>query len=463
MVWAAVLAVALVPSDPFACGHRDEPGDRASLTDPTVLDGPRLEGVAGWRADLDVLEAAILRYWSYVEHRRELSGVDVSALVAEARAALADDDATAEDFLEAVTRVASGLQDGHSGVSWSGADLTGPRRWPVVLADAPEGVFVKGSPFALREDETLLPGDLLLAVDGMPIEDVLADEQALTIASSPGQRRATALQSLTMDTYAERLTLTLRREGVSEFFDVEVVCPEYGTPIPAWSLPLWKPEVNAAIAPGVAYWRPCSFKPPGHPAFMAASSEEREVMTAEILAEYERLVDSFADTRALILDLRGNPGGTDLLGQHLAALLLPRGTTYYELQGRSEEGEWFDPHSYPVRDLGGREPYAGQLILIVDERTFSVADNLSTCLAEAHPDITVIGRPTGAGTGAPRAITLPHSGLQVFTCTMRVWGPDGHMIEGRGVVPDVLVTWTIADHLERRDADLAVALERVRP
>jgi hypothetical protein len=462
-VWAGALAGALLLSNPFASGHHGEPSDRASLSDPTVLNGPQLEGVAGWRADLDVLEAAILRYWSYVEHRRELSGVDVPALVAEARAALAHDDATAEDFLEAVTRVVSGLQDGHGGVSWSGADLTGPRRWPVVLADAPEGVFVKGSPFALRDDETLVLGDLLLAVDGVHIEEVLADEQALTLASSPGQRRVTALQSLTMDTHAERLTFTLRREGVAEPFDVEVECPERGTPIPTWHVPLWKPEVNAAIAPGVAYWRPCSFKPPDHPAFMAASPEEREAMTAETLAEYERLVDSFADTRALILDLRGNPGGTDLLGQHVAALLLPQGTTYYELQGRSEDGEWFNRHSYSVPDLDGREPYAGQLILLVDENTFSVADNLSTCLAEAHPDITVIGRPTGAGTGAPRAFTLPHSGLQVFTCTMRVWGPDGHLIEGRGVVPDVLVTWSLADHLERRDADLAVALERVRP
>jgi C-terminal processing protease CtpA/Prc len=80
-----------------------------------------------------------------------------------------------------------------------------------------------------------------------------------------------------------------------------------------------------------------------------------------------------------------------------------------------------------------------------------------------HPDLTTIGRPTGAGTGAPRVVsTLPHSGARVTLCTQRVYGPDDRLIEGRGTVPDVPVAWSCADLREGRDPDLEAALDLLR-
>jgi hypothetical protein len=430
--------------------------------DPTLLDGPRLDGLDGWRADLGILDDAILRFWSYVDHRRELSGVDVPALVAAERGRLGDD-ATAEDFLAAVTRVASGLQDGHAAVIWDGATLDGPRRWPVVLADAVEGVFVLGTLPKHQDSGAILPGDVVISIDDLPVEQLVAEREAYVCASSPGQRRAAAILHMPWSTHAERVRLRLRREGVEAPLLVDVACPSMETVVPALLRGWWNPSIDSEIAAGVAYWRPAGFRPPADSGFADATPEQREAITAETKRSYERIFDSFAETRALILDLRGNPGGTDILGQHLAALLLPQDTTYFQLQGRDEDGAWYRRSAYSLPDAGDREPYPGQLLLLVDENTFSVADNLAACLVDTHPDITVLGRPTAAGTGAPRGFTLPHSGLTLITCSMRVWSPDGRMIEGQGVVPDVPVAWTIADYLEGRDPGLEAALARVRP
>ena len=98
--------------------------------------------------------------------------------------------------------------------------------------------------------------------------------------------------------------------------------------------------------------------------------------------------------------------------------------------------------------------------MLTDESCFSATDNLLRCLRDLHPKLTVIGRPSGGGTGAPREIAkLKHSGARITLCTMRVYGPKSGLIEGRGTVPDVPVRWTREDILSGRDPDLEAALK----
>lgn len=42
---------------------------------------------------------------------------------------------------------------------------------------------------------------------------------------------------------------------------------------------------------------------------------------------------------------------------------------------------------------------------------------------------------------------------------MRVRSPRGALVEGTGVQPDFPVKWTVEDHLESNDRDLAKAIE----
>ena len=99
------------------------------------------------------------------------------------------------------------------------------------------------------------------------------------------------------------------------------------------------------------------------------------------------------------------------------------------------------------------------VVALIDAGCFSTTDNFLRALRDLHPAFTTVGRATGAGTGAPRAIaTLTHSGARITLCTMRVLGPRSGLIEGRGTQPDVPVTWTRADVIAGRDPDLEAAL-----
>ena len=105
----------------------------------------------------------------------------------------------------------------------------------------------------------------------------------------------------------------------------------------------------------------------------------------------------------------------------------------------------------------------GQLLVLIDAGVFSAADNLCRCLDDLHPDVTFVGSATGGGSGAPRpCVTLEHSRAVITFCTMRVTGPNGELIEGRGTLPDVPAAPTRRGVLAGDDEVLAAALACVR-
>jgi C-terminal processing protease CtpA/Prc len=197
--------------------------------------------------------------------------------------------------------------------------------------------------------------------------------------------------------------------------------------------------------------------------WLQAKPEEREPFLAEGKARIEAIVAELEQRQAqgLVIDLRGNGGGTDALGIHLAERLLGRPFVYFQLSAQDDEGGWRLPGGITYGQ-GDHARYSGPLALLVDGRSFSTTDNFARCLDDLHPECTIVGRPSGGGTGAPRAlVTATHSKAVVGACTMRVLGPKGRLTEGRGTVPDVAVRWTRADVLAGRDPDLEAALAAV--
>ena len=105
----------------------------------------------------------------------------------------------------------------------------------------------------------------------------------------------------------------------------------------------------------------------------------------------------------------------------------------------------------------------GRIFALIDEACFSATDNFLAALADLHPSVRFIGRPTNGPTGAPRQVTtLAHSGAKLTLCVMRVSSPKGRLIEGAGTIPDVPVRWTRGDIAAARDPDLETALAPIR-
>jgi hypothetical protein len=145
-------------------------------------------------ADLRQLAAEAATKWAYAEDRREHAGVDLDRLAAASIARLPEvhDDAA---FVALVREFVAALQDGHAWVQWSGNESRPFHRWPFTVADTADGIVVdkvlptwNGTPVDLRR------GDLLVAIDGEKIADVIATVERRTFASTAGSRRRWAVR-----------------------------------------------------------------------------------------------------------------------------------------------------------------------------------------------------------------------------------------------------------------------------
>lgn len=135
--------------------------------------------------------------------------------------------------------------------------------------------------------------------------------------------------------------------------------------------------------------------------------------------------------RALVIDLRGNPGGYFPAAVQVAELFLPEGVIVHT-QTRSREEAY---------RASNPQALAMPLVLLVDGETASAAEIVAGALKE-NSRATVVGQPTfGKGTVqcVVRLDTI-HSGLQVTMA--RFYSPSHVSYEGRGLTPDRFVERT---------------------
>jgi C-terminal processing protease CtpA/Prc len=343
-------------------------------------------------------------------------------------------------------------------VQWTGKENAPFRRWPFTVVDTAEGLMVdtvlpswNGTAVALAR------GDLVLEVDGVPIAQLIAAVERHTNASTAGSRRAWALPRVVFHDGDPARYKVRRADGTEAVVEAAAAARHPEAEVLATAVEARR------LADGVAYVRIPTFALGDQQAWAAAKPAERPALLAKDTAAIRAAFAAAAGCRALVLDLRGNGGGTDLLGMEVAACLLPANSVYYGLSTRGLLFGWANAGIHRLQVQGEPPRFAGQLVVLIDEGVFSVTDNLCRCLDDLHGDVTFVGRPTGGGSGAPRpCVTLAHSGVVVGFCTMRVFGPKGELIEGRGTKPDVPVARTRDALLAGRDDDLAAALKAVR-
>jgi C-terminal processing protease CtpA/Prc len=412
--------------------------------------------VADMSADLDEIEAAIAASWSYFDDHQTHFGVDVKALIAAAKGDLPAVQ-SADDAARVLRRLVAGLQDGHAWCRVPGATDGAQRRLPFAVVDCKEGAVVRAVVVAGNPSMPQL-GDLLVSVGGVPVASLLAELELQASASTPGMRRGMAFGDLTL-CRGERVDCVYeRRDGSQHERDIETLPP--GAPVPGyvaeenWSLRWPKPDV--------ALLRITSFAVPRWEEWLKAKVEERDGFVAEARARIDAIVAELLakQAHALIIDVRRNGGGTDLLGIHLAERLLA-GTFSYFLLSAQHDGKWLPPGGLTY-GKGDHARWLGPVVALIDAGCFSTTDNFLRCLDDLHPSVTFVGRPTGGGTGAPRSLVVTsRCKFEVGACTQRVYGPKGRLTEGRGTEPDIAVQWTRADVVAGTDPDLAAALAAI--
>jgi C-terminal processing protease CtpA/Prc len=378
------------------------------------------------------------------------------------------------EYYRLLQRFAATLQDGHTEVFLPNALQAQLDRLPLTL-DVVEGQWVVLERYPTQEilDKDIPPGSVILAIDGIETSEYFERNVFPYIsAGSVEAKRARAKYfngfpiggqvPLTLrypDGAAEQRVLSANRRSVKW---TGALREKYRLP---WNR---DPKFSSRfLEDGILYVR-------------------YGVCDQACLEAFSKLIDSpdMAKAAAVILDLRGNEGGstpTQTIRQ-LAVKPVPWyqcrsrwSISYYEAQNQgvsaSQKAQYLKNHSLDDRfapdwfmairpsDVIQPAPnaYSGPLVILTDIDTGSAAEDLAVMLHQGGR-ATIIGERSGGSTGQPLMLQLPGGG-SARICTVQVRYADGREFVGPGVQPDVPIRRTLDGIAQGRDEVLKGAMD----
>lgn len=172
-----------------------------------------------------------------------------------------------------------------------------------------------------------------------------------------------------------------------------------------------------------------------------------------ILAEVQKAIESFrrGGAKAIIFDLRGNPGGFGGMAIPVAARLVSREMSLGTIQFRDFA------NTLAVTPPLDSKPFLGKVIILTDEGSASTSEILASGLQEAKRAMVVGDNTVGAALGSTIEALPGGAVMQIPVAGFKT--PKGVSIEGRGVQPDRRVFETRAALLAGHDPVLDEALE----
>jgi carboxyl-terminal processing protease len=285
------------------------------------------------------------------------------------------------------------------------------------------------------DNARLRPGFVVTSVNGQTWEDIAA-ASLLSPPYNESNRLASKVKELRSLLYGEKGS-----SAVVEYLDADDrpgkvtlqyaprsvgVCGQFDPALPPACADL---EVKR-LENGFGYLRFSGFLPP-------------------VLDGVLQAIRELHDTPALIIDLRGNPGGLFFVRKAIASQLVGTPDLFLRYQYRDHlEEAYLDP----VPDA-----YQGKVVILVDEHSASSTEEFSGSL-QALGRATIVGVRTQGDCLVGEVKALPH-GIVLMIPVARGQTMDGRIIEYNGVVPDIAVTLDRQQLLQGIDAQLQEAIQ----
>lgn len=265
---------------------------------------------------------------------------------------------------------------------------------------------LKGEQVSLGIKSTLNPADGSLTVTevvaGGPSENVLQPQDRILRIDGAGlkEKSLDEVNNLIGGKENQRLGLTVNRD--IQILELTVVLKRFDPP----NLVVTRLDKDTAVV-------------------------ELRAFTAEVSktlrAELERLRND--KIKALIVDLRNNPGGVFIESLRIAEFFLPKDSVLLRTLQRDT-----DLQNYVSVNT---DPFTFDLALLVNPKTASSAEILTACLQD-HQKATVIGTRTfGKGIFDKTFELQNHIHVKLITGAM--YSPKGVSWHGKGILPDFLV------------------------
>lgn len=255
----------------------------------------------------------------------------------------------------------------------------------------------------------LLPGDVVLEVDGVKIEGMNIYE-AISLIRGPA---------------GTPVHLLIEREGVKEPFEVEIVRERI-------ELPVVKYEI---VDDDIAYLRLNEFG-------QTAPDKVKEALR-ELLKQ---------DPRGLILDLRGNPGGYLQVAIEVTSQFVGDGPILVE---RFKDGS-----ERVHRAIPGGIALDIPLVVLVDGGSASASEIAAGAIQDTGRGV-LIGTKT-LGKGSVQLVHTLSDGSQLRVTVAHWFTPNGRAIHGQGLEPDIEVEMSKEDIEANRDPQLERAIQYLR-
>lgn len=219
------------------------------------------------------------------------------------------------------------------------------------------------------------PGDVILAIDGKPLENV------------PGGQ----VSDLLKGPRGTQVLITIAREGAEHPLEFHVVRD---------AIPRNSVDLAFQIAPGIGYIHVNGFH----------ETTEREVSEA-----LERL----GDLKGMVLDLRGNPGGLVDQAVGVADKFLKKGSVVVSQGGRAMPKQVFyashgDSRNYP-------------LVVLINRGTASAAEIVAGAIQD-HDRGLILGE-TSFGKGLVQSVFPLSNRTGLALTTGRYYTPSGRLIQ----------------------------------
>jgi C-terminal processing protease CtpA/Prc len=301
-------------------------------------------------------------------------------------------------------------------------------------------------------------GEEVTEVNGRPVQEILSHDLYPYISSSTIQflEQKAFPRILAGENHAQAVLAIKDQASVSR--KVTLTCGAYAFPRSSWTGGFQVKD----LGDGILYVNLPGFANP------------------EIDKQFEGELSRVRGARGIILDIRGNGGGSSDIGEAIISYLTDKpiksghwktrqympafkawgqGGLLFEKDISPKGEKWHEEDNDPIKPKGGK-PFLGPVVVLTGPKTFSAAEDFVVAL-QGSGRAKVVGEKTGGSTGQPLPISLPGGGA-ARVCTKWDAYADGREFVGVGVIPDVEIHLTWQDIAYGRDRVLEAGIASLK-